>query len=318
MREIKLVIDVPSGTVARSDRLSIEEVREFFGIQLCLMKGGQVLEYFRTEDFYENDAGQISESEGDIMLEFQPRHVSIRRFHDLIFVTAADIDRCPTPTDLDQRTPSPIFKHINGRYTPFYIGFYQGIIGHDNQLHSMHIHMAPKYSMEEVQNAARAKGEGYDILYWPYWVYLQVISLFANGGTTRGPILPGFALPYEGSFQEYVAGLRVVRDDEKNMVCVSSHPNNPAFLHYCMESKFFPFDEGLVVDISGTDSFGFCPTRMMNSVPLPEKICTYGYSKLSPGDCCTVGDDPENLFATKVRSAKDVIIYPSTSRLLYF
>lgn len=305
--EVSLALNSINGQIICSDNLSLHDWREFFGIYPCIMKDSKPVQYLLWE--YENPRpGKLEpkplhvpdDTDGEVMIEYQPRWFNIVQNGDLIIITVRQF----VGYSCDDTALRTMYKHAFIKWERELPQIFKK--GTDNYGHPFYISHAPmkqtedRMSMYNYKRMAESIGDGYSIPYWSQWIYLQIVSLFINQRVDASM-----------SAMHYVQGL-TVSDIDMGTVGISYPPAcgvQPEYIPGLLSD-----DAGDVISIAASRA-GFMPgTIVENRVGSIKPF--YYYSGLHTEDGVVVGGKYNTLFMEKVNG--DTKYKDVRAHLMYF
>lgn len=150
---------------------------DLFGARPCIMKDGVVVGYLNPNNFAEyvnGTAAPIADTDYDVMIEFPRRGLSITTEGDVITISLTD---APHDSDFNY------LAHTRGETSRnfFYLGAYSAT-GSSTKLGS-NSGLAPlvNTSLTDFITYAHNRGDGYEIMGFYQWTYIQALYVLKYG-----------------------------------------------------------------------------------------------------------------------------------------
>lgn len=142
---------------------------DFFGSKLVLFKDGK-----EVRDLKDEELNSLTEADGDVMVKFPRKGLSIKTVGDKVYVSMTD-----NPDNVDFK----YYAHTRGeeRREAFYLGAYLGY-EKDGKLRSVKgFEPTGSKSITDFRTIAQANGSGYEQLAFYQWTFLQAMYVLKYG-----------------------------------------------------------------------------------------------------------------------------------------
>lgn len=157
-------VDMPSGKTSEA----IDAWQKFFGYKPCILRNGTVLGYLNPNDYskYTDGSAADEKSGDDVMVEFPRRGLRVSKTGSKITISMTE-----DPDDPDFK----YYAHTKGtsKVNYFYLGAYPCCVL-SSQLYSTQMrYRSSTMSLQEARSMAKERGDGYWIMTWFQWVFLE-------------------------------------------------------------------------------------------------------------------------------------------------
>ena len=176
-------VDMPSGKTSEA----IDAWQKFFGYKPCILRNGTVLGYLNPNDYskYTNGSAADEKSGDDVMVEFPRRGLRVSKSGSKITISMTE-----DPDDPDFK----YYAHTKGtsKVNYFYLGAYPNCITSLSletpiyaKLYSTQMpYRAEVISLEQARQSAKNRGDGYWIMTWFQWTFIQCMFLLQFKNTS--------------------------------------------------------------------------------------------------------------------------------------
>lgn len=167
--------------VGMSSGANADEWTEFFGYRPCLFKNGSVTNYLDPDNYTRTESGGTADitsgNSGDVMIEFPRRGIKMNRSGNYLYISM---------TDDPDASGYTYYAHTRGssRRENFYLSAFSGYSKNPvsyGALSSLKNTSFPKHqsfdNMIQMRYCAHAKGDGYELMTFYQWAYLQTMMI---------------------------------------------------------------------------------------------------------------------------------------------